>query len=123
MDGWLTEKNDLPHQVAPYFPYRDELSVQDGLVFRGKRVVIPTDLRHTLKYRVHSPHLGLEGCLRQAGECLFWPNMNADLKKYMSACLICRSHETSKQRENLMPHDFWLLKSTLICSASVIHAI
>ena len=105
MDGWPTEKKELPHQVASYFPYRDELSVQDGLVFRGERVVIPTDLRQTLKERVHSSHLGIEGCLRRARECLFWPNMNADLKEYISACSICRSHETSQQRETLMPHD------------------
>ena len=84
MDGWPTEKKDLPHQVAPYFPYRDELSVQDGLVFCGERVVIPTDLRQTLKERVHSSHLGIEGCLCRARECLFWPpNMNADLKEYI----------------------------------------
>ena len=31
--------------------------------------------------------------------------MNADLKEYISACSICRSHETSQQREILMPHD------------------
>ena len=105
MDGWPTEKKDLPHQVAQYFPYRDELSVQDGLVFRGERVVIPTDLRQTLKERVHWSHLGIEGCLRRARECLFWPNMNADLKEYISACSLCRSHETSQQRDTLMPHD------------------
>ena len=32
-------------------------------------------------------------------------NMNADLKEYISACSIFRSHETSQQREILMPHD------------------
>ena len=31
--------------------------------------------------------------------------MNADLKEYISACSTCRSHETSQQRETLMPHD------------------
>ena len=31
--------------------------------------------------------------------------MNADLKEYISACSICCSHETSQQRETLMPHD------------------
>ena len=83
MDGWPTEKKELPHQVAPYFPYRDELSVQDGLVFRGERVAIPTDLRQTLKERVHSSHLGIAVCLRRAKECLFCPNMNGDLKEYI----------------------------------------
>ena len=31
--------------------------------------------------------------------------MNADLKEYISACSICHSHETSQQRDTLMPHD------------------
>ena len=45
------------------------------------RVVISIYLRQTLKERVHSSHLGIEGCLRRARECLYWPNMNADLKR------------------------------------------
>ena len=36
---------------------------------------------------------------------MFWPNMNADLNEYISACSICHSHETSQQQETLMPHD------------------
>ena len=31
--------------------------------------------------------------------------MNADLKEYISACSICRSHETSQQRNTLMHRD------------------
>ena len=49
MYEWPLENKDLPHQVAPYFPFRDELSVPDDLVFRGERVVTPTNLRQTLK--------------------------------------------------------------------------
>ena len=62
-------------------------------------------LRQTLKERVHSSQLGIEGCLRRARECLLCPNMNADLKEYISASSICRSHETSQQRDILMPRD------------------
>ena len=36
---------------------------------------------------------------------LFWPNMNADLKEYISACSICHSHATSQQRDTVMHHD------------------
>lgn len=103
--GWPEEKSSLPSQVAPYFSFRDELTAQDGLIFRGERVVIPVDLRQTLKDRVHSSHLGVEGCLRRARECLFWPNMNAEMKDFISRCAICRSHETSQQKETLMSHD------------------
>ena len=80
LKGWPGDKTCLPSQIHPYFPYRDELTAQDGLLFCGERVIIPSNLRQTMKERVHSSHLGIEGCLRRARECLFWPNMNADIK-------------------------------------------
>ena len=40
--GWPTERRDMPPQAVPYFNVRDELSVQNGLIFRGQRVVILT---------------------------------------------------------------------------------
>ena len=72
--------------MTPYYSVRDELSVQDGLIFRGERVVIPKVLRGDIKQRVHSSHMGAESCLRRARECIFWPGMNADIKEMIEAC-------------------------------------
>ena len=105
LNGWPQTKTELPSQLTPYFFIRDELSVQGGLVFRAERVVVPTSLRQSLKQRVHSSHLGIESCLRRARECLYWPNMNSDIKDFIAKCEICRSHETSQQKETLLSHD------------------
>ena len=43
--GWPERKSNLPAAATPYFPFRNELVVQDGLVLRGDRVVIPSTLR------------------------------------------------------------------------------
>ncbi|MCP3889967.1 MAG: transposase family protein, partial [Desulfobulbaceae bacterium] len=92
--------------LTPYFNHSDELTSHDGLVFRGERVVIPRTLISKMCERVHSSHIGIEGCLRRARECLFWPNMNSDLKEYMSQCSICLSLDsTSQQKETLMSHE------------------
>ena len=40
-NGWPESKHSLPATVTPYFHIRDELVVQDGLIPRGDRVVIP----------------------------------------------------------------------------------
>ena len=42
----------------------DELTVQDGLIFKSDQVIIPTSLRQDVIQQVHSSHLGVEGCLR-----------------------------------------------------------
>ena len=62
-------------------------------------------MRRPLKERIHSSHLGSVGCLCRARECLLWPNKNADIKEYICACSICRNHETSQQRDTLVPAD------------------
>ena len=33
LKGWPTDKLGIPHEVLPYFHIRDELPVQDGLIF------------------------------------------------------------------------------------------
>lgn len=34
-NGWPEEKQELPAVLAPYFSFRDEMSIYDGLVFKG----------------------------------------------------------------------------------------
>ena len=48
---------------------RDELSVQDGLIFKGERVVVPKAARSGLLKSIHNSHLGVNGCLNIAREC------------------------------------------------------
>lgn len=103
--GWPDEKHSLPSQTLPYFNIRDELSIHDGLVFRGERIIVPYSLRVEMMKTVHSSHLGVESSLRRARECLYWPGISAEIKQFVSKCEACRSYETKNQKETLMPHD------------------
>ena len=103
--GWPEERKDLPEQLVPFFSYRDELAVQDGLLFKSNRVVIPRKLRADMLQKIHTSHLGIDGCLRRARECLFWPHMSYDIKQFIASCDICRTFETSQQKETLMSHE------------------
>ncbi|CAI5660683.1 unnamed protein product [Oreochromis niloticus] len=103
--GWPTVKRDTDGDIRPYFSFQDELSSQDGLVFRGERVVVPTAMRQQIIARLHSTHLGVEGCLRRARECVYWPGMNEQIKTYVTKCDICRSVDYRQQKETLVPHE------------------
>ena len=105
LNGWPENRDNLPEQLTPYFSYRDELVVQDGLVFKGHRVIIPQKLRGDMKLKVHASHLGVDGCLRRARRCMFWPNMASEIKHYISTCDVCRTFECSQQKEPLMAHE------------------
>lgn len=43
--GWPELKTELPPGLSPYWSYRDELTVCDGVVYKGLRVVIPGTMR------------------------------------------------------------------------------
>ena len=59
VSGWPTHKSSVPAAIAPFFDYRDELTVYDGLILRGERIVIPQSVRQEIKTKVHSGHLGI----------------------------------------------------------------
>ena len=84
---------------------RDELSIYDGLVFKGERLVVPQGLRAEIKKDIHVSHAGVEGCLKRTRESVYWLGMNSELKRWISTCEPCRLFEVSHGKETFMSHD------------------
>lgn len=57
LTGWPQNKNDIPTDTQHYHSFQDELSFQDGIVFRGERAVIPDALGADITRSIHSSHL------------------------------------------------------------------
>ena len=74
--GWPENSSSVPKKVSEYFNVRDELAVQDGILFKGQRCVIPRTLRQKVKEKIHRAHIGTQGYLRRSGEVVYWPSMN-----------------------------------------------
>ena len=61
--GWPEKKCSVKESVLAYYDTRDELTVQDSLVFKRPLLVIPGSLRKEMMELVHETHIGIEGCL------------------------------------------------------------
>ncbi|KAJ8290613.1 hypothetical protein GJAV_G00015280 [Gymnothorax javanicus] len=105
LKGWPTEKNDAEQVVRDYWPIKEELSVQNGVLFRGQRVVIPRSLHPEMLARVHGSHIGGEACYRQARETLYWPGMQSEIKDYVSKCSTCNEYAIEQQKETMLSHE------------------
>lgn len=68
--GWSEEKQELPAVLAPYFSFRDELSVYDSFVFKEEQLLILKQMRPKMEERLDSSHIGVNGCLRRARDVL-----------------------------------------------------
>ena len=64
MSGGPKEQTNCSECVQPYWDYRDEMTVQNGLILKGTRIVIPKKMKLNILERLHTGHLGQEKCKR-----------------------------------------------------------
>ena len=67
-EGSSESRADVPLKLQEYFPFSEELSIQDGVVFKGEWIIIPSTCRH-------ASHLDVQGCLRRAKEASYRPGI------------------------------------------------
>ena len=96
MTGWSQTKEEVPVCNREYWNYKEELTVQDGVLFNG--------MRSQMIARAHSSHLGPDACVRQARDALFWPGMAGQIKDQVQRCEVCNDFLARQQKEPLMTH-------------------
>ena len=111
-DGWpenVAQAREFDRRqkkvIELYWNRRDELTTDDGLLYRGHRLVIPAKERSNIVKSLHELHVGMEGTLRQARDIVYWPGITAQLKDYLSKCGICNSYQPEECKEPLKPYD------------------
>ena len=72
MKGFPMTKDECHDAIKPYFNYRKELTVVDGLVLNGQCIVIPNKPRQSCLTRLQIAHMGVNKTLYQARQSIFW---------------------------------------------------
>ena len=116
--GWPSKRSQIPVSLHPYWNYRDELTVESGILMKNSKVLIPETLRQKYLKQIHQGHQGIEACRSRAREFVFWVNINSDLKEMVEKCDICQSQQNStasvrKYVSEVPPHPWHMLGSDL----------
>ena len=64
LDGWPDHKSKVPTHCLPYWLFRDQILFSDGILFKGKKIIIPKVMRPEMLKLIHSSHLHIEKCKR-----------------------------------------------------------
>lgn len=96
-------------------PYRQELITDDGLVWKGHRVIIPETLRLEYMQTVHGVILepNLPNNMHVAFN--FWPTMTKDIDTYIILCHM-QQHQTRPAKRT--PSAAWSSKPAMVNSSS-----
>ncbi len=100
--GWPEDRSSVPSSALPYWNYRGELSVYDGLIFRGERICIPRTLRSKMLKIIHSSHTGMVKCKQRARDVVFWPSMNKQIEEIVSNCEACLKYRNKPAKEPMV---------------------
>ena len=78
-DSWPAKKKSVPPDIKPYCPTRDELIVDNRIIFKGLRVLVPKGLRKKYVQQLHKGHPGADATKRRAKDIVYWPSMSLDM--------------------------------------------
>uniref|UniRef100_A0A803JLC0 Gypsy retrotransposon integrase-like protein 1 n=1 Tax=Xenopus tropicalis TaxID=8364 RepID=A0A803JLC0_XENTR len=104
LSGWPDQKERVPICIRDYWGFRDEITIQNGILYKGHRVIIPKTLCPEMIARIHSSHLGIDACLRKAKDVLFWPHMGPEIIEAIKDCDTCNEYLRKQTKEPLMTH-------------------
>ena len=97
--GWPSTIKELPSEIQPYWTFREELTIEDGLILKGTRIVVPS--MKQVEILIHEGHLGLTKCKLRAKETVYWPGLNDQLEKLVLNCQLCLNYLQSKCKQPL----------------------
>ena len=101
-NGWPDKSKSIPHLIQPYFAVRDELSVQDGIVLKGNKVVIPSSQRARLIQQGHRGHPGIPRTTERLRDIAFWPSLADDVEEALKTCATCHSLASHQPKESMI---------------------
>ncbi|XP_050533909.1 uncharacterized protein K02A2.6-like [Daktulosphaira vitifoliae] len=100
--GWLKVKceGELKH----YWKLRNEIYLENGLIYYGSRLVIPKVMRQYIIKKLHEPHFGISKTKARAKQLFYYPGINNEIENWISACPVCLKFSSSKTKEPLKSH-------------------
>ena len=72
VEGWPDTIKDVNTDIREYWDYRDELTVENGLILKGCRAIIPTKLRRYYMEKLHTGHMGITKTQLRARDTIYY---------------------------------------------------
>jgi hypothetical protein len=103
--GWPDSKKHAPGPVKPFWTVRYDLTMKDGIVFKGQQAVVPVALRKTVLRGIHDGHCGIVKCIERAKQAVYWPGYVNDIQDMVESCSICQESRRANSQPEMHPRE------------------
>ena len=99
---WPNLRKQCPQKLGDYWNFRCDLVIDDGLVLKGDRIVIPQSLKKEVLEAIHTGHQGKTKCVLLERESVFWPGITNDVRDMVQRCEVCSRHQPAPSKLPIM---------------------
>ena len=93
-------------ELEPFYRRKDELTIQDGCLMWGLRVVVPPKLQTRVLDELHEGHLGIVKMKALARSYIWWPTMDKAIEQLTKSCSGCQLIQNNPSVAPLHPWEW-----------------
>ena len=88
----------ITDDIKPYYNKRNELSIEEGIILWGLRVIIPVKFRNKVLEELHQNHPGISRMKSLSRIHIWFPNIDKEIENIVKSCKNCEkiSNEPNK---------------------------
>ena len=105
VEGWSEVRKYCSTQLHDYWNFINNISVENLLLFKGDRVIIPKTLQHETLRHLHEGHMGIEKMLLRARSAIYWPGLTSDITNIAKDCQVCQKYAPKQIQEPILVHE------------------
>ena len=79
----------VEEELQPFASRKESLSIDNGLILWGYRIIVPEKFRVDLLEELHSSHVGASKMKMLARQYFWWPKLDSQIENYCKSCDIC----------------------------------
>ena len=100
LSGW--PHVEMEDELEPFYRRRYELSLEDGCVLWGSRVVVPEKYRVRILEELHECHPGMCRMKALAQSYVWWPGLDEDIEEQVRHCMECAESAQLPKKQPLL---------------------
>ena len=116
-EGW---PHAFSEELKDFKKLENSLSTENGCVFYGLRVIIPSTLRNHILKLLHLGHFGMQRMKQLARSTVYWPRIDFDIEDLCRKCTSCGQFQNKPDKPSIHP---WMMPEKSWSRLHLDHAI
>ena len=83
--------HEVGKDVSQYQQIKQELSISNGVILRGTRIVVPEKLKSQMVMLAHSGHQGIVKTKRFLRDSVWFPGIDKKVEELVKGCVPCKA--------------------------------